>query len=91
MDGWKQLEIGVDRKAKVGDLYSDQVIDILIAGVDNFDRWGFAAGKGACVGSIYGTQTVTQILRRYLDGEIATAAATAQQMTDSVRRLEGCD
>ena len=91
VDGWKQLEIGVDRKAKVGELYSDQVIDILIAGVDNFDRWGFAAGKGACVGSIYGTQTVTQILRRYLDGEIATAAATAQQMTNSIRRLEGCD
>ena len=91
VDGWKQLEIGVDRKAKVKDLYSDEVIDILINGVDNFDRWGFAAGKGACIGSIYGTQTVAQILRRYLDGEIATAAVAAQQMTDSVRRLEGCD
>ena len=91
VEGWKQLEIGVDRKAKVIDLYSDQVIDILINGVDNFDRWGFAAGKGTCVGSIYGTQTVTQILRRYLDEEIATAAAAAKQMTQSVRSLEGCD
>ncbi|MDJ0703182.1 MAG: extracellular solute-binding protein [Leptolyngbyaceae cyanobacterium MO_188.B28] len=90
VDGWRQLEIGVDRKAKVTDLYSDQVIDILISGVDNFDRWGFAAGKGACVGSIYGTQTVTQILRRYLDGEIETAADAAQQMTESIQRLEGC-
>ena len=90
VDGWRHLEIGVDRKAKVKDLYSDEVIDILVTGVDNFDRWGFAVGKGACVGSIYGTQTVAQILRRYLDGEIATATAAAARMTEAIQRLEGC-
>lgn len=89
VDGWKQLTIGVDRKARIADLYSDEVIDSIIAGVDNFDRWGFASGKGACVGQVYGTKELIRILHRYLDGEISAEAA-AKQMTESIRALEGC-
>jgi multiple sugar transport system substrate-binding protein len=89
VDGWKQLKIGVDRRAKIADLYSDEVVDNIIAGVDNFDRWGFGAGKGACIGKIYGTKEVIRLLRRFLDGEISAEAA-AEQMTGTVRGLEGC-
>jgi multiple sugar transport system substrate-binding protein len=89
VDGWKQLEIGVDRKAKISDLYSDEVIDSIIGGIDNFDRWGFSAGKGACIGKIYATKELIRLMRRYLDGEM-TAEVAAQQMTDTARRLEGC-
>jgi len=90
VDGWKNLEIGVDRKAKISDLYPDEVIDIIIQGVEKFDRWGFAAGFGACVGQVYGTKTLIQILRRYIDGDIATAQDAAQQMTNAIRQLAGC-
>jgi len=89
VDGWKQLEIGVDRRMKILDLYPDEIIDRIIVGVNSFDRWGFSAGKGACVGQIYGTKELIRILRRYLDGEIEAEAA-AKQMTEAVRRLEGC-
>ncbi len=89
VDGWKHLKIGVDRKAKISDLYADEVIGNLVAGVGDFDRWGFGSGKGACVGQIYGTKVLIRILRRYLDGEI-TAEAAAKQMTEAIRRLEGC-
>jgi multiple sugar transport system substrate-binding protein len=89
VEGWKQLRIGVDRTAKISDLYSDEVVDNIIAGVDNFDRWGFGAGKGACIGKIYGTKEVIRLLRRFLDGEISAEAAAAQ-MTETVRGLEGC-
>lgn len=89
VDGWKKLEIGVDRRAKVSDVYSDEIIDSIIRGVAKFDRWGFNQGRGACVGQIYGTKDVIRILRRYLDGEI-DAKAAAGQMTEAVRRLEGC-
>jgi multiple sugar transport system substrate-binding protein len=87
--GWKQLKIGVDRKATIADLYSDEVIDTIISGVDNFDRWGFAEGKGACVGQIYGTKVLIRLLRRYLDGELSAEAA-AEKMTDGILKLEGC-
>jgi len=89
VDGWKDLKIGVDRRARISDLYSDEVIDSIIAGVDTFNRWGFTAGKGACVGQIYGTKTVIRILRRCLDEEISVQEA-AGQMTDAVRSLEAC-
>jgi multiple sugar transport system substrate-binding protein len=89
VDGWKQLKIGVDRKARIGDLYPDAVIDTIIEGVSSFDRWGFASGKGACMGQIYGTKELIRILRRYLDGEMSAEAA-AKQMTEAIRALEGC-
>jgi multiple sugar transport system substrate-binding protein len=89
VDGWKNLEIGVDRRSKISDLYTEEIIDTIIAGVGDFDRWGFGAGKGACVGQIYGTKVMLRILRRYLDGEI-TADAAANQMTKAIRGLEGC-
>jgi multiple sugar transport system substrate-binding protein len=89
VDGWKGLKIGVDRRARIAELYPEQIIDSIIAGVDTFDRWGFAAGKGACVGQIYGTKEVIRILRRCIDEEISVEDA-ARQMTDAVRALEPC-
>jgi multiple sugar transport system substrate-binding protein len=87
--GWKHLKIGVDRRSKISDLYSDEVINSIITGVGSFDRWGFGLGKGACVGQVYGTKNLIRILRRYLDGEIG-AEATARRMTEAIRMLEGC-
>lgn len=91
VEDWTQLEIGVDRKAKIADLYSSEIIDILTFGVENFDRWGFAAGRGNCAAAIYNTQTVTQILYQYINDEIDTAATAAQQMQSAVMQLEECN
>lgn len=90
IDEWKQLEIGVDRKRPITELYPAEVIEAIAKGVERLDRWGFAEGKGPCISSIYGTKTVIDILRRYMDGEIATAEQAAQMMEDRVRALEGC-
>jgi multiple sugar transport system substrate-binding protein len=89
VDGWKGLKIGVDRRARISDLYPNEVIDSIIAGVDTFNRWGFAAGKGSCVGQIYGTKELIRILRRYIDEEISAEDA-ARQMTEATRALEAC-
>ncbi len=79
----------MDHKVKISDLYSDSVISSILDGVEEFDRWGFSSGKGACVGQVYGTKTLIRILRRYLDGEITTEAA-AKQMTEAIGKLSGC-
>jgi len=89
VDGWKDLKIGVDRKARISDLYPDAVINGIIAGVESFDRWGFAKGRGGCVGQVYGTKTLIRILRRYLDGEMSAEAA-ASEMTEAILKLSGC-
>jgi multiple sugar transport system substrate-binding protein len=88
-EGWKDLEIGVDRRGRISDLYPDALVDSIIEGVDNLDRWGFAQGKGACIGQLYGTKDVIRVLRRFLDGDVEVTMA-ADQMTKAIGRLDGC-
>jgi len=77
IDGWKNLETGVDRKAKLSDFYSDDVIQTLIEGSNNFQRWGFAQGQGELVTAIYQALYVPKALRDVLDGvETPEQAAT---------------
>ena len=87
--GWKDLKIGVDREARISELYPDAVINTIIQGTDRFDRWGFAQGKGACVGQLYATKTLIRILRRYLDGDLSAENA-ADQMTAEIGKLSAC-
>jgi multiple sugar transport system substrate-binding protein len=87
IDGWMELEFGVTTRAKISQFYGMDVVKSVVAGVEGFDRWGFAAGKGALVSKIYGTKVIPEILKRYLDGEL-TAAEAARMMNDRVRRLE---
>jgi multiple sugar transport system substrate-binding protein len=87
VDGWKELEFGVTTRAKISQFYGMDVVKSLVAGVESFDRWGFAAGKGALVSKIYGTKIIPEILKRYLDGEISAAEA-ARMMDDRVKGLE---
>ncbi len=63
------------------------VAKTIIAGVDGFDRWGFARGKGALISKIYGTKIIPEILKRFLDGEI-NAKQAARMMDARVKALE---
>ena len=90
VDGWKNLQIGADRQAKISDLYPPAVIEAIIQDVEKFDRWGLATGQGACVAHIYGTKAVIQVLSEYLSDEIKTAEDAARIMNERVRALEGC-
>lgn len=89
-NGWKSLEIGVDRKAEIGHLYPEERIDRMLSGVDHITRWGFSKGFGGCVGEIYETMAPFDALLRYIRGEIATARQAARHMTEATRALEGC-
>jgi multiple sugar transport system substrate-binding protein len=59
----------------------------IIAGVDGFDRWGFANGKGALISKIYGTKVIIELLKRFIDGELS-AQETSSMMNKKVRALE---
>ena len=85
--GWRQLEFGVTSRARISEFYGPQAVETIIAGVDGFDRWGFAAGKGALVAKIYGTKIIPKILKRFLDGEM-NASEAARLMDEKVKALE---
>ena len=81
IEGWRALTSGVDRKAALSDFYSEEVINGLITGSDNFARWGFTQGAGELVTAVYATLIVPQTLDQVLAGDL-TAEEGAAQMQD---------
>ena len=58
LDAWKTLETGVDRKSPLSDFYPEDVLNDLIEGSNNFDRWGFVQGQGELVTAMYSSPGV---------------------------------
>ena len=84
IDGWLQLETGVDREAPLSDYYAQEIIDGLIAGTNNFARWGFKEGEGALVGALTATLVVPKTLDQVLAGDLSAeeGAAQMQELTE---------
>jgi len=87
IEGWMELEFGATTRAKISQYYGMEVVKSIMAGVESFDRWGFAEGKGALVSKVYGTKVIPEIVKRFLDGEL-DAKEAAQLMNKRVRALE---
>lgn len=86
IDGWKELETGVDRQATLGSIYGDEVINTLIEGAGSFDRWGFTQGQGALVTAVYEALPVPQYLRDTID-EVYTAEEAVEEIQFEVEDL----
>ncbi len=87
-DGWKTLQTGVDRKAALTDFYPADIIDTLVEGTNNFDRWGFAQGQGPLVSAIYTSLPIPIGLRDVLDGtSVADAVAEMQAAVEEEKSL----
>ena len=69
----------MDRKAKLSDFYSVEVIEALVAGADSFDRWGFAQGQGELVTAVYSSLPVPGAVAAILDGASVESAAAEMQ------------
>ena len=87
IEGWKELEIGKTVRAKISEFYGTDTVKSILSGVEGFDRWGFAAGKGMLISKIYGTRIIPKVLKRFLDGELSAKQA-AVLMDNKVKALE---
>jgi multiple sugar transport system substrate-binding protein len=76
--GWSQLEVGVDRKAPLSDFYSDEVLNSIIQGANNIDRWGFAQGQGELVSGLYSELIIPQAIADIIDGFLSPEEAAAE-------------
>jgi multiple sugar transport system substrate-binding protein len=86
-DLWATLPVGVDRKAPLGDLYAQEMIDEIVGGLDVAQRWGVAEGQLSLASKIINSQVINRIVRQYIDGEIDAAGAVAA-MNDELSAIQ---
>ncbi|TRD22856.1 ABC transporter substrate-binding protein [Palleronia caenipelagi] len=84
---WATLPVGVDRKAPLGDLYAQEMIDEIVGGLDVAQRWGVQEGQLALASKMINSQAINRIVRQYIDGEIDAGAAVAA-MNDELSAIE---
>jgi multiple sugar transport system substrate-binding protein len=78
IEGWQQLETGVDRRAPLGEFYGEETIQAITEGAGRFQRWGFTQGKGTLVAALYESLAVPQALREVIDGNLTAEEAAAE-------------
>jgi len=86
-EAWAELEVGVDRRAPLGDLYAQEMIDEIVGGLDVAQRWGVAEGQLALASRIVNSQIINRLVREYMDGE-RDAAATVALMNEELAGIE---
>ncbi len=72
---WAGLDVGVDRKAPLADIYPQQVIDDIVAGLSVGDRWGVDSGQLANASKVINSQIMSRVIREMTDGELSVQDA----------------
>ncbi len=81
-EAWSKLEVGVDAKAPLSELYGPEVLEALTKSTDTMNRWGFEQGQGRIVGALAAEQPIPKALAAMLDGQLTPDAAAKQAQAD---------
>ena len=87
VDAWAELDVGVDRKAPLGDLYAPEMISEIVGGLDVGKRWGVEEGQLAAASKMINSQVINRVFREYFDGSISASEAVAK-MNDELSSIE---
>mgnify|MGYP006052101969 FL=1 len=72
---WSKLPVGVDRKKPLTELYSGDVINNIVAGLDTANRWGVKEGELSRASKIINAQFLNRITREFIDDQISADEA----------------
>jgi multiple sugar transport system substrate-binding protein len=86
-EAWSQLDVGVDRRAPLGDLYAAEMIDEIVGGLDVAQRWGVADGQLALASQMINSQIVNRLVREYMDG-VRGAEETVELLNEELGAIE---
>lgn len=84
---WAKLPVGVDRKAPLSELYSADMIDEIVSGLDTAQRWGVAEGQLATASKIINSQFINRLVREYMDGQ-RNATETVKSLNEALGALK---
>ena len=80
------LDVGVDRKAPLGDFYPADVLAEITGGLEVAQRWGVAEGQLSLASKMINSQAINRIVRQYIDDEVDAAGAIAA-MNDELSKV----
>ncbi|NQZ74213.1 MAG: extracellular solute-binding protein [Dinoroseobacter sp.] len=87
IDGWSKLDVGVDRRAPLSELYPADVIANIVSGLDVGQRWGVSEGQLGLASKIINSQAINRVTREFIDGTISATDAVAK-MNAELSELE---
>ncbi|KKD60827.1 bicyclomycin resistance protein [Grimontia sp. AD028] len=85
-EAWSKLPVGVDRKTPLSELYEAEMIDEIVGGLNNAQRWGVAEDKLALASKVINSQVINRLVREYIDGT-RDASATVDAMNKALAEL----
>jgi multiple sugar transport system substrate-binding protein len=85
---WRRMKIGVTSFAPMDTLFPATLLDQLLAGVGNMQRWGITQGQGPLVGATEGELPVPQAIGSMTGGDQTSASDAAKQADDAVTSLQ---
>ncbi|MEM6282122.1 MAG: extracellular solute-binding protein [Chloroflexota bacterium] len=77
LDGWATLDVGVDRRAPLGDFYSEEDLGVITGGADGYTKMGFDVGQNVLASAVGSAFFIQENLASYLNGEISVEDAVA--------------
>jgi multiple sugar transport system substrate-binding protein len=77
------MEVGVDTKAPLSELYGPEVLEALTKSTDTMNRWGFPQGQGRIVGALAAEQPIPRELTP--DAAAKQAQADVEEIAESIK------
>jgi len=84
---WATLPVGVDRKVPLSEIYPEEMINEIVAGLDTANRWGVKEGQLGLASKINNSRLVNKYVREFIDGE-RDAKATVAALNAELAKLQ---
>ena len=81
IDGWSQLEVGVDRRAPLSDFYSDEVLADVVAGANSLNRPFIPQGQGLLLSAVSAERIIPQTIADVIEGFLTPEGGAAELQT----------
>ena len=81
INGWSQLEVGVDRRAPLSDFYSDEVLADVVAGANSLNRPFIPQGQGLLLSAVSAERVIPQTIADVIEGFLTPEEGAAELQT----------
>lgn len=85
-EAWSKLDVGVDRKAPLSELYAPEMIGEIVGGLDVAQRWGVAEGQLSLASKMINSRVINKLVREYID-DVRDAASTVDALNEELAKI----